>query len=457
MEKIWDKTLDYVEQRIDPHSFSLWFAPTVYLGYEGNRLFISVPDQVFIDWLEENYPDLIQSSLKYQNKNNVEVQFVVKASSDSRRRRANISSVSNNSNLSLKKKRKNERINPNYTFDSFIVGKSNQFAHAACQAVAEHPACLNFAEHPPQGYNPLYIYGDAGLGKTHLLNAISNHLLNTVEDIKVIYISTESFMNELINAIRFKNTTGFRDKYRSIDVLLIDDIQFLAGKESTQEEFFHTFNALYESNKQLVLSSDCPPKKIPTIENRLRSRFEWGLIADIQIPDLETKIAIIKKKAEKHKYDFPDDVCMLIASNIHSNIRELEGSMTRVMAHSSITGQEITLELAKDVLKHIIFERERRVTIENIQKTVAIFFKVTVSDLKSKSRLSIYALPRQVAMHICRELTKHSLPSIGSHFGGKDHTTVLHACKKIKKLIIKDSSFKLKIDNLIDLIQNTHC
>ncbi len=262
------------------------------------------------------------------------------------------------------------------------------------------------------------------------------------------------FINELINAIRYEKTIEFRNKYRRIDILLIDDIQFIAGKERTQEEFFHTFNALHESNKQIVLSSDCPPKNIPTLEDRLRSRFEWGLIADIQIPDLETKIAIIKKKAEKHRVNFPDDVCMLIASNIHSNIRELEGSMTRVMAHSSITGQEITLELAKEVLKHILVEKERRITTENIQKIVATFFKIKVVDLKSKSRLSAYAVPRQIAMYLCRQLTKHSLPTIGSHFGGKDHTTVLHACRKIKKLIENDPSFKAKISHLNDIIQN---
>jgi chromosomal replication initiator protein len=443
MENVWQKTLSYIEQRVDTHSFNLWFVPLSFLEYEENRLVISVPDQLFVDWLEENYPDLIQSALEWQDKKDMEVEFVVNAEQQKSQTTSPISDK--NTSYTSKRGTNKGRLLLNYTFGSFIVGGSNQFAHAACRAVAEHAS---------QVYNPLYIYGGSGLGKTHLLNAIGNHLLAKSPDTKLVYISMEMFMNELINAIRYEKTTDFRNKYRSIDVLLIDDIQFIAGKERTQEEFFHTFNALYESNKQIVLSSDCPPKNIPTIEDRLRSRFEWGLIADIQIPDLETKIAIIKKKAEKHNFYFPDDVCMLIATNIHSNIRELEGSMTRVMAHSSITGQEITIDLAKEVLKHIIVEKERRITTENIQKTVATFFKIKVAELKSKSRLSAHALPRQVAMYLCRQLTKHSLPAIGSHFGGKDHTTVLHACKKIKKMIDHDPSFKAKISQLNDLIQN---
>lgn len=441
MEKIWEKTLGYIEQRVDPHSFNLWFVPIDFLKFTDNRLSVSVPDQLFADWLEENYPDMISSALEWQDKKNVTIEYVVNGDSQKR-----TSQTPNKSKTkTLIKGIDNGRLLPNYTFDTFIVGSSNQFAHAASRAVAENSS---------QVYNPLYIYGGSGLGKTHLLNAIGNLFLNITPHAKLVSISAEMFMNELINAIRYEKTIEFRNKYRRIDILLIDDIQFIAGKERTQEEFFHTFNALHESNKQIVLSSDCPPKNIPTLEDRLRSRFEWGLIADIQIPDLETKIAIIKKKAEKHRIDFPDDVCMLIASNIHSNIRELEGSMTRVMAHSSITGQEITLELAKEVLKHILVEKERRITIENIQKIVATFFKIKVVDLKSKSRLSAYAVPRQIAMYLCRQLTKNSLPAIGSHFGGKDHTTVLHACRKIKNLIEHDSSFKAKISHLNDVIQN---
>jgi chromosomal replication initiator protein len=441
MEEVWKKTLSYIEQRVDPHSFNLWFAPITFRRFKNNRLFVSVPDQLFIDWVEDHYPDLIPSALEHLNKKDWEVKFEVNPTPGTDNTKS--SYVVNKSKFSSSKANR-RKLNRNYTFDNFIVGNSNQFAHAASLAVAENSSRV---------YNPLYIYGGSGLGKTHLLNAIGNlHLTNNPET-KLAYISAETFVNELISSIRYEKTTEFRNKYRSIDILLIDDIQFIAGKERTQEEFFHTFNALYESGKQIVISSDCSPKNIPTIEDRLRSRFEWGLIADIQIPDLETKIAILKKKAEKQNFYFPDDVCLLIASNIHSNIRELEGSMTRVIAHSSITGQKVTLEVAKEVLKHIIVEKERRITVENIQKAVAAFYKIRVSEMKSKSRLSVYAVPRQVAMYLCRELTKQSLPAIGTQFGGKDHTTVLHACNKIKKQIEHDSSLKAKISHLNDLIQ----
>jgi chromosomal replication initiator protein len=332
-------------------------------------------------------------------------------------------------------------LNPRYTFDSFIVGSSNQFANAACRAVAEAPS---------RSYNPLFIYGGVGLGKTHLMHAVGHYVLNHDRNLRLTYISSERFMNEMINALRFDRVLDFRERYRSVDVLLVDDIQFLAGKEGTQTEFFHTFNALYDSQKQIVLSSDCPPHEIQALEERLRSRFEWGLIADIQPPDLETKVAILKKKAEAEAVPLPDNVAMYIAGKIKSNIRELEGSLIRLIAFASLTGQGISLPLAQDVLKNILEHEERAVTIDIIQKFVADYYNLKMADLRSRNNSKSIAMPRQVAMYLCKSLTHASLPEIGRSFGGKHHSTVIHSIRKVEDLRKRDADFNSLIGNFLE-------
>ena len=332
-------------------------------------------------------------------------------------------------------------LNPRYTFDTFIVGSSNQFAHAACRAVAEVPS---------RSYNPLFIYGGVGLGKTHLMHGIGQYVLQHDRNVKLTYISAERFMNEMINAVRYDRIIDFRERYRTVDVLLVDDIQFIAGKEGTQTEFFHTFNALYDSQKQIVISSDCPPREIPSLEERLRSRFEWGLIADIQSPDLETKVAILKKKAETEAVPLPDNVSIYIAGKIKSNIRELEGSLIRLIAYASLTGQQITLPLAQEVLKNIIDHDDKAITIEIIQKFVSDYYNLKLADLKSRNNSKSVAMPRQVAMYLCKTLTHASLPEIGRSFGGKHHSTVIHSIRKIEVLRQKDGDFNTLINNFLE-------
>jgi chromosomal replication initiator protein len=334
----------------------------------------------------------------------------------------------------------NDGLGPRYSFDTFIVGSSNQFAHAACRAVAEAPS---------RSYNPLFIYGGVGLGKTHLMHAIGHYVLNHLKNLKLTYISSERFMNEMINAVRYDRVLDFRERYRSVDVLLVDDVQFLAGKEGTQTEFFHTFNALYDSQKQIVISSDCPPHEIPALEERLRSRFEWGLIADIQPPDLETKVAILKKKAEAEGIPLPDNVAIYIAGKIKSNIRELEGSLIRLVAYASLTGREISLQLAQDVLRNVLQHDEKAVTIEVIQKHVADFYQLKVGDLKSRNNSKSVAMPRQISMYLCKALTNASLPEIGRSFGGKHHSTVIHSIRKIEDLRKRDPDFNTLINNFL--------
>ena len=332
-------------------------------------------------------------------------------------------------------------LNPRYTFETFIVGSSNQFAHAASRAVAEAPS---------RSYNPLFVYGGVGLGKTHLMHAVGHYVLQHNAGFRLTYISSERFMNEMINAVRYDRILEFRERYRSVDVLLVDDIQFLAGKEGTQTEFFHTFNALYDSQKQIVLSSDCPPHEIPQLEERLRSRFEWGLIADIQAPDLETKVAILKKKAEAEAVPLPDNVAIYIAGKIKSNIRELEGSLIRLVAYASLTGREISLGLAQDVLKNILDHDEKAVTIEIIQKFVSDYYQLKVTELKSRNNSKSVAIPRQVAMYLCKHLTHASLPEIGRSFGGKHHSTVIHSIRKIEDLRRRDGDFNTLINNFLE-------
>ncbi len=330
-------------------------------------------------------------------------------------------------------------LSARYTFESFVIGNSNQFAQAACEAVAELPS---------RAYNPLFIYGGVGLGKTHLLHAVGHHIAKLYPHLRLVYLSSERFTNDLINAIRYDRTAEFRAKYRTIDLLLIDDIQFISGKERTQEEFFHTFNDLYEARKQIVVSSDAAPKEIPELEERLRSRFEWGLIADIQPPDFETRVAILKKKAETERVRLPDDVAYLIASRIKANIREIEGSLTRMIAFCSLSGREMSVELAQEVLADLWGEEEKIISIEQIQRKVAEFFSIKLSDMRAQNRTKSVAFPRQIAMYLSRQLTHASLSDIGRAFGGKDHTTVLHAVSKLQALVQEDAKLKQTIDTL---------
>ncbi|MDX2044801.1 MAG: chromosomal replication initiator protein DnaA [Acidobacteriota bacterium] len=451
-ENIWESVLSAVEKRVNHESFTTWFRPTAFLELDGSTLKVKVPDRVFEDWILNNYSDVLEESLDEVGIAGCSIAFEAMANSEAQIQNGQARPAANADLIHVQQPtartmaapsrqyfstatvttqryadadQSEVHLNQKYTFDTFVVGSCNQFAHAAAQAVADTPS---------KTYNPLFIYGGVGLGKTHLMCAIGHRIKEQYRHLRLCYISAERFMNELINAIRYDQTMAFRDRYRSIDILLIDDIQFIAGKERTQEEFFHTFNALHDGQKQIVISADCAPKDIPTLEERLHSRFEWGLIADITPPDLETKVAILRKKAESEKIDLPDDVTMYIAKRIKSNIRELEGSLVRLTALSSLRGDTINLALAQEAIKNIIEEEERSVTIEMIQKIVAEHYKLKVSELKSKSNSREIAFPRQVAMYLCKTLTRSSLPEIGREFGDKHHTTVLHSVKKIQTL-----------------------
>jgi chromosomal replication initiator protein len=464
---VWDEVLSAIEKRINHESFTTWFKPIAFIGKDSDTIRLGVPDHVFEDWILNNYRDVVDESLEEVGLSGYSIGFeVVNESTKTNEAKGSVFKIAARSDavsksdiaapsthktpaaqpamtlaISADSEISELPLNPRYLFGTFVVGSCNQFAHAAALAVADSPS---------KTYNPLYIYGGVGLGKTHLMCAIGHHVKNQNRHLRLAYISAEKFMNELINAIRYDQTMVFREKYRSIDVLLIDDIQFIAGKERTQEEFFHTFNALYDGQKQIVISSDCPPREIPTLEERLHSRFEWGLIADIQPPDLETKIAILRKKAETEKIDLPDNVALFIASKIKSNIRELEGSLVRLTALSSLKGESITLLLAQEALKNIVDEEQRAITIETIQKVVADFYNLKVADLKSKSNSRNIAVPRQIAMYLCKSLTKASLPEIGREFGGKHHTTVLHSINKISDLYDQKGHFHRIINSLID-------
>jgi len=445
-------------KRVNQHSFTTWFKPISYASQDDANVFLRVPNEIFRDWISNNYFDVLEESLEELNLRGRKIGFLIEdkhvavaATASQFREPRNrpskpISFINTQQigNFAYARFAESEApepaLNPKYTFDTFVVGSSNEFAAAAAKAVADMPS---------KTYNPLYVYGGVGLGKTHLMHAIGHSIKSRDNSLRLTYISSEKFMNELINAIRYDKTISFREKYRNIDVLLMDDIQFLAGKERTQEEFFHTFNALYDAQKQMVISSDCAPKDIATLEERLHSRFEWGLIADIQPPDLETKVAILKRKAELEKITLPDDVSHFIASKIKSNIRELEGSLVRLLAYASLKGLRIDINLAQEVLKNIIEEESATVSIEMIQKAVAGHYRLRISDLKSKNNSRSIAVPRQVAMYLCKHLTKASLPEIGREFGGKHHTTVLHSINKIGLLYQKDSFFHGLINSLI--------
>jgi chromosomal replication initiator protein len=410
----WQKVLSKVEEKVNPQSYNTWFKPTQLLRREGDALYVRVPNAFFRDWLNEHI-DVVVDAAQMAGVGEINVVYLIEEGS------AKPDPPPTQGSLDFESV--DNTLNPKYTFETFVVGSSNQFAHAAALAVAERPS---------KAYNPLFMYGGVGLGKTHLMHAIGQEIKRRNKNLRLTYISTEKFTNDMISAIRYDKLLSFRERYRNNDVLLIDDIQFIAAKERTQEEFFHTFNALYDTHKQLIFSADCPPREIPTLEERLHSRFEWGLIADIQPPDLETKIAIITKKAERHNITLPDNVALYIASKIKSNIRELEGALIRLVAYASLHDSEITLALAQDTLSEIFNTDEKAITIEMIQKTIADYYGMRVQDLKSKNNSKSVALPRQICMYLCKKVTGMSLPQIGREFGNKHHTTVLHSVSKIE-------------------------
>ena len=434
---IWDNVLSRIEAKVNRHSFYTWFKPTAYVSDDRDAIRVRVPNALFRDWLTKHYSAVLHEALEEVERPQSQVVFVT---DDVTAPMESLPEVAPVEVVDQEDVGGQGGLGPRYSFDTFIVGPSNQFAHAACRAVAEAPS---------RSYNPLFIYGGVGLGKTHLMHAIGHYVLNHLKSLKLTYISSERFMNEMINAVRYDRVLDFRERYRSVDVLLVDDIQFLAGKEGTQTEFFHTFNALYDSQKQIVISSDCPPHEIPSLEERLRSRFEWGLIADIQPPDLETKVAILKKKAETEGIPLPDNVAIYIAGKIKSNIRELEGSLIRLIAYASLTGREITLQLTQDVLRNVLQHDDRAITIEIIQKHVADYYQLKLGDLKSRNNSKSVAMPRQIAMYLCKMLTRASLPEIGKSFGGKHHSTVIHSIRKIEDLRQRDGDFNTLLNNLV--------
>jgi chromosomal replication initiator protein len=445
---LWEQVLARVETKVNRHSFYTWFKPTSFLAQDTQSVTIRVPNPLFKDWLTKHYSGVISEALNEVRQGNLAVNFLADTAGDPSALALGPDEAATLDNSPAPAAVAGAPappgpagLNPRYTFDTFIVGSSNQFAHAACRAVAEAPS---------RSYNPLFIYGGVGLGKTHLMHAVGQYVLQHDRSLKLTYISAERFMNEMINAVRYDRIIDFRERYRTVDILLVDDVQFIAGKEGTQTEFFHTFNALYDSQKQIVISSDCPPHEIPSLEERLRSRFEWGLIADIQSPDLETKTAILKKKADTEAVPLPDDVAIYIAGRIKSNIRELEGSLIRLIAFASLTGQELSLSLAQDVLKNVIDHESKAVTIEMIQKFVADYYNLKLVELKSRNNSKSVAMPRQVAMYLCKLLTRASLPEIGRSFGGKHHSTVIHSIRKVEDLRKTDVDFNTLMKNFVE-------
>ncbi|HUK24972.1 MAG TPA: chromosomal replication initiator protein DnaA [Terriglobales bacterium] len=442
----WVRVLDALEKKINRQSYDQWLKPTRYSHSSGGILFVRVPTAEFRR-MGDKYADLIQEAIDNLGMEYQDVRFVTPEDDPA------ATPVRHDGGLSVPPAAAAQpsqsrfdwdsaaQLNPRYTFDAFVIGSGNQFAHAACQAVAERPS---------KAYNPLFLYGGVGMGKTHLMQAIGHEIKSRQPQAAICYVSSEKFTNDMINSLRYDKMTSFRDKFRNVDVLLVDDIQFLAQKERTQEEFFHTFNALHEAMKQIVIASDRPPKELAEIEDRLRSRFEWGLIADIQPPDLETKVAILQKKAEQERVTLPTDVALYIASNIRSNVRELEGALIRLVAHSSLIGAEITLSYAQQVLKNFIDSQARKVTIESIQKAVAEQFGLRLVEIKAKNNSRAIVYPRQIAMYLAKHLTEASLPEIGRQFGGKHHTTVLHSVEKIDKQRSQDKDLNRLLNKLTE-------
>ena len=471
---VWNDILNFVEKRLNRHIYDSWFRPIQFEGFnENDRVLQLRAGQVTKDWVTMYYSDLLEQSLTAVNLSNYKIDWSIGAGETQEdrfpeepdadffsevqdayaapetadrfeqvRQKQSPVFIKNSSTNFVDIEPIENSLNPKYTFDKFVVGSSNQFAHAAS---------LGAAETPGKTYNPLFIYGGVGLGKTHLMHAIGHAIKERNRHLRVSYITSEKFMNELINAIRYDKTQSFREKYRSIDVLLMDDVQFMAGKERTQEEFFHTFNTLHNDQKQIVITSDCPPRDIPTLEERLHSRFEWGLIADIEPPDLETKVAILKRKADLDGIFLPDDIAIYMANKIKSNVRELEGCLVRLVAISSLRGVPISKMLAQDAMKNVIdSERPEGLTMDRIARTVASKYKLTVEELKSKNNSRAIAVPRQVAMYLCKRLTKHSYPEVGRELGGKHHTTVMHSFEKIDALVKEDRDFHRTVSELID-------
>jgi chromosomal replication initiator protein len=439
---LWDKFLERVKSRVSINTFNTWFQPTRLNRSDADIVYVQIPTTVFRQVLTRTYGEIVKAVFHELGVPAMRVQYVCTEEEP-------VAAVAVAATPSIKQAKldfesSDHQLNTRYTFDSFVVGKSNEFAHAASRAVAEQPS---------KAYNPLFLYGGVGMGKTHLMHAIGHTIKQRNPAARLSYVSAEKFTIAVINSLRFDKMFSFRERFHTVDVLLVDDIQFIAGKERTQEEFFHTFNALYEQHKQIVISSDCLPKDINSIEERLRSRFEWGLIADIQPPDLETKIAILQKKAENDRFVLPDDVAEYIARAIKSNVRELEGALTRLMAYASLTGAAVSLATAQQVLRNIIASQEKRVTIEVIQKRVSEHFNLREQDLKVRSNTRAIAFPRQVAMYIVKQLTTASLPEIGRQFGGKHHTTVLHSINKIEEMRRSDKELNRTITRLMDALQ----
>ena len=445
-DALWVQMLQWIRKQISPQSFETWFAPTRQVSATESSISVEVPNKFFKDWLLEHYKDHLSLASKEACGADISIEFVVceqhpeTETPDAERKRGGFFA------------RTFERFAPpadfvfnsKYTFDSFVIGGCNRFAHAASLAVAETPA---------KAYNPLFIYGGVGLGKTHLMQAIGQHAVRRNQRLRVLYISSEKFTNQLISAIQNRTTPAFREKYRAVDILLIDDIHFISGKESTQEEFFHTFNTLYDAHKQIVVSSDRAPKEIPALERRLISRFEWGLVTDIQAPDLETRIAILRKKIESEAVEIPDDVLFFIAERISSNIRELEGALIRVVAYASLLGQKIDVDVAKEVFKEAGEEDVVVVDVDKIKRVVAEFFGISKNYLGGKRRVKKVVFPRQVAMFLAREMTKRSLLEIGGFFGGRDHSTVIHSCDKVEEEMKKNPQARIMVDKLINLVK----
>jgi chromosomal replication initiator protein len=451
-QELWSLILADLHKTLNKQSFETWFAPTRALSFEDKKLIVEVPSRFFCDWLNEHYLANLQEIASHLASEEVAVYFIVSSDLQSKVNPAMLTPYLTKTDPVMDRKPSSifdasssqqvTPLNSKYTFNSFVEGNSNRFAHAAAQAVAQAPA---------KSYNPLFLYGGVGLGKTHLLHAIGNHINQIFQDKRVVYVSSETFMNEMISSIGAGTMRAFRDRFRTVDVLLIDDIQFLVGKESTQEEFFHTFNDLYNMHKQIVATSDSHPKEI-NLEERLRSRFEWGLVADIQPPDFETRVAILNQKAISEKITVPSDVLGYIANQVKSNIRELEGSLIRVIAYASLTKSEISLDLTKEVLRDLFTEDYRPITIELITELVAKDFNLKVSDLKAKKRTATIVYPRQIAMYLARELTDFSLPEIGRFFGGKDHTTVIYGLDKVKERMNHDEKLRILINRLTTML-----
>lgn len=442
VDTVWEEALQYIQGRVPKQVYDTWFTPVHLDRIENSTAHIGVPNKFFGEWLDTHYASLLAEAVSTaRGGGQTTVAFTVREKASLHHSEA-AAPMNTQRTGSQGKSRRGIQLNPKYTFKNFVVGAGNQFAHAACMAVAEQPG---------QTYNPLFIYGGVGLGKTHLLNAIGNHVAEQ-SDLRIAYLTTEQFTNEVINSIRYDKMMDLRKRYRHIDMLMIDDIQFLVGKERTQEEFFHTFNALYEGHKQIVLSSDRFPKDMPDIEERLRSRFEWGLIADLQPPDVETRIAILRKKSEDEGLTLPEDVIQYLSVTMKSNIRELEGSLVRLGAYASLTGQAITLELAKNLLRDLIGDKKKVVAMDDIQEAVCTQFHVKLTELKSRRRSKTLVHPRQIAMYLCRELTDASYPEIGRQFGGKDHTTIIHACRQVAKAKETDTALQTTIETLKEQI-----